>query len=247
MGQVPKRDMLVIMGDFNARVGNDVATWQGTIGRFGPEEQNGNGFRLLDFCALNGLVVTNTLFQHKPCHQHTWFHPAESTHTGRVLDYVLVNQLFRTSILDTRVYRKTYLESDHRLVVSKIRLKLKARRRRSQHVPRYQADKRYLNDAEVAEFQKALAESLATAPNGDVSKDWVTFKEGLESAQSCLPLVAEGVNEDWVTDEVREVPKKKQEAWMMWQRSPGRDALRLEYQQLKVQSRRCAEKAREEW
>ena len=54
VGQVPKRDMLVIMGDFNARVGNDVATWQGTIGRFGPEEQNGNGVRLLDFCALNG-------------------------------------------------------------------------------------------------------------------------------------------------------------------------------------------------
>ena len=75
-------------------------------------------------------------------------------------------------------------------------------------------DKRYLNDAEVAEFQKVLAESLATAPNGDVSEDWVTFKEGLESAQSCLPLVPEGVNEDWVTDEVCEVAKKKQEAWM---------------------------------
>ena len=66
--RVPRGDMLLILGDFNARVGNDSSTWHGTIGRFGPEEQNENGVRLLDFCALNGLVITNTLFQHRPCH-----------------------------------------------------------------------------------------------------------------------------------------------------------------------------------
>ena len=47
--QVPERDMLLIMGDFNARVGNDVASWRGTIGRFGPGEQNRHGEELLNF------------------------------------------------------------------------------------------------------------------------------------------------------------------------------------------------------
>ena len=37
MRQVLRRDMLVIMGDFNARVGSDAATWQGTIGDSGLE------------------------------------------------------------------------------------------------------------------------------------------------------------------------------------------------------------------
>ena len=78
--------MLVIIGDFNARVGNDPATWQGTIGQFGPGELNENGERLLDFCALNDLVVTNTLFQHRPCRQHTWFHPAQPSWAGHMLD-----------------------------------------------------------------------------------------------------------------------------------------------------------------
>ena len=115
--KVPKRDMLLIMGDFNARVGNDVEAWHRTIGRFSPHDKNDNGERLLDFCAFNNLVVTNTIFQHRPCHQLTWFHPVEKDGRGHMMDYVLVNRPFRTSILDTRVYRKTFLQSDHMLVV----------------------------------------------------------------------------------------------------------------------------------
>ena len=80
--QVLRGNMLLILGDFNARVGNDTRTWRGAIGRFGPEEQNENGLHLLDLYALNGLAITNTLFQHKPCHQMTWFHPAEASQSG---------------------------------------------------------------------------------------------------------------------------------------------------------------------
>ena len=239
--------MLMIMGDLNARAGNDAATWHGIVGRFGPEEQNENGVHLLDFCVLNGLVVTNTLFQHRPCHQHTWFHPAESSRTSHILDYVIVNQQFRSSILDTRVYRKTHLESDHRLLVSKLRLKLKARRRKAQRYPRYQVDASYLEDQQVLEFRTKLSEGLAAGPKGDVEEAWDTFKESLKSAQSCLPIVSEKVEEDWVTDEVCEVARKKQEAWMRWMKFPDDETLRQEYQQLKRQSRQSADKAREEW
>ena len=245
--QVPVRDMLLIMGDFNARVGNDMSAWRGTLGRFGPAEQNENGVKLLDFCALNGLVITNTLFQHRACHQHTWFHPAESSNGGHVLDYVLVNQRFITSILDTRVYRKTHLQSDHRLVISKVRLKLKAKRRRMQMEPRYQVDPRCLEDQQVEEFRKVLAGELEAEPKGDVEEDWCTFADSLKKAQCCLPLAPEKEEGDWVTDEVREVSRKKQEAWMRCVKSPGNVSLKQEYQKWKVQSRKCADKAREEW
>ena len=78
--------MLVIMGDFNARVGCDDEAWDGIIGRNGPNEKNSNGDRLLDFCALNNLVLTNTTFKHRRCHQYTWFHPAEEGKKGHILD-----------------------------------------------------------------------------------------------------------------------------------------------------------------
>ena len=248
--QVPRGDMLLILGDFNARVGNDTTMWQGTIGRFCPAECNENGVCLLDFCTLNGLVVTNTLFQHRPCHLEAWFHPAEASRTGNghVLDYILVNRHFRSSVLDTRVFRKTYFESDHRLLVSKLRLKLNARHKRTQQSHRRQVYARLLSDQQVCNFLSELEDKLATGPKDNVEEAGSTLKDSLTSAQSCLPFISEKAEDpDWVTDAVREVAKKKKEGRMRWQKSPGNESLRQQYHRLKVQSRQCADNAREEW
>ena len=128
--------------------------------------------KLLDFCAFNNLVVTNTLFQHRPCHQQTWFHPADSAGSGHLLDYVLINHFFRSSVLDTRVYRKTYLQSDHRLVVSRVRLKPRAKRRRSQQEPRYQTDRRLLKEDHVQEFARVMEEGLESCSTGSIEQSW---------------------------------------------------------------------------
>ena len=55
---VHERDMLVVMGDFNARVGRDHETCKGVLGRHGLERDvidNDNGHRLLELCANHGL------------------------------------------------------------------------------------------------------------------------------------------------------------------------------------------------
>ena len=43
-------------------LGNDAEAWHGILGKFGHAEKNENGVRMLDFYALNDLVVTNTVF-----------------------------------------------------------------------------------------------------------------------------------------------------------------------------------------
>ena len=79
-------DMLVIMGDFNARVGSDSSLWNSVLGPHGIGECNANGERLLDFCARNQLIVSNTWFQHKLFHQATWFRNSDCSRP--VLDLV---------------------------------------------------------------------------------------------------------------------------------------------------------------
>ena len=57
----PKRDVLFITGDWNAKVGSQETP--GVTGKFGLGMQNEAGQRLIEFCQENALVIANTLFQ----------------------------------------------------------------------------------------------------------------------------------------------------------------------------------------
>ena len=246
--KVPKRDMLLIMGDFNARVGNDVEAQHGTIGRFSPDDRNDNGERLLDFCALNNLVVTNTMFQHRPCHQQTWFHPVEKDGRGHMMDYVLVNRPFRTNILDTRVYRKTFLQSDHMLVVANVRFKLKTRRSQSQIKLRYLMREMKLESCYISEYQQLLEEALnCSVASDDPEELWGELKKAVIAARQVFVFPSDKPESDWTTDEMREISEKKARAWMRLKKFPNDPNLKVEYQRLKALAKKTAESARNAW
>ena len=59
---VHKHDILLVMGDLNAKVGEANEGYENTIGSQGVGERNENGERHVDFCGLNNLVVTGTIF-----------------------------------------------------------------------------------------------------------------------------------------------------------------------------------------
>ncbi|CAF3932499.1 unnamed protein product [Rotaria sp. Silwood1] len=68
MENVPVSDSILLIGDFNAHVGNDSQTWNGVIGPNGDKDLNNQGGLLLDFCAISGLSIMNTFFKHKDIH-----------------------------------------------------------------------------------------------------------------------------------------------------------------------------------
>ena len=57
----PQKDVLCIIGDWNAKVGSQEIP--GVTGKFGFGVQNEAGQRLTEFCQENGLVIANTCFQ----------------------------------------------------------------------------------------------------------------------------------------------------------------------------------------
>ena len=56
----PKKDVLFIIGDWNAKIGSQEIP--GVPGKFGLGIRNEAGQRLIEFCQENALVITNTLF-----------------------------------------------------------------------------------------------------------------------------------------------------------------------------------------
>ena len=69
----PKKDVLFIIGDWNAKVGSQETP--GVTGKFGLGMWNEAGQRLIEFCQENALVIANTLFQQHKRRLSTWTSP----------------------------------------------------------------------------------------------------------------------------------------------------------------------------
>ena len=66
----PKKDVLFIIGDWNAKVGSQETP--GVPGKFGLGVWNEAGQRLIEFCQQNTLVIVNTFFQQRKRRLYTW-------------------------------------------------------------------------------------------------------------------------------------------------------------------------------
>ena len=84
----PKKDVLFIIGDWNAKVGSQETS--GLTGKFGLGVQNEAAQRLIEFCQVNVLVIANTLFQQHKRSPYTWTSP--DCQYQIQIDYILCSQ-----------------------------------------------------------------------------------------------------------------------------------------------------------
>ena len=65
-------DKLILLGDFNARVGKDTEIWSNTMGGHGVGSMNNSGLRHLSFCVEHKLPIVITIFQPKNKYTEMW-------------------------------------------------------------------------------------------------------------------------------------------------------------------------------
>ena len=117
----PQKDVLFIIGDWNAKVGSQET--RGVTGEFGLGVRNEAGQRLIAFRQENALVVANTLFQQHKRTLYTWTSP-DGQHQNQI-DYILCSQRWRSSIQSATTRPRADCGSDHDLLIAKFRLKLR--------------------------------------------------------------------------------------------------------------------------
>ena len=114
----PQKDVLFIIGDWNAKVGSPETP--GVTGKFDLGVQNEAGQRLIEFCQEMALVIANSLFQQHRRRLYTWTSP-DGWHRNQS-DYILCSQRWRSSIQSAKTRPGADCGSDHELLFAKLDL-----------------------------------------------------------------------------------------------------------------------------
>jgi hypothetical protein len=125
--KVPRSDVSIVLGDMNAKVGEDNSGREENMGKHGVGSLNENGELFADFCVLNNLVIGGSIFPHKRHHKSTWISP--DGRTENQIDHFAISRRWRTSMQDVRVKRGADAASDHHLLVAEVKIKLLSHKR----------------------------------------------------------------------------------------------------------------------
>ncbi|VDO75261.1 unnamed protein product [Schistosoma margrebowiei] len=91
----PRKDLTILMGDLNAKVGMDNTGYEDIMGL---GERNKNGERFANLCAFNKMVICGTIFSHKRIQKTTWTSPDHTMQSQ--INHVCINKTFRRTIED---------------------------------------------------------------------------------------------------------------------------------------------------
>nr|VZI46790.1 unnamed protein product [Spirometra erinaceieuropaei] len=207
LATVSKADKLIVLGDFSARVGTDHTAWRGVLGPHGLLSSNDNGLLLLRTCSEHRFILTNTFFCLPQREKATWRHPR--TRQWHLLDYVLLRRRDQRDVLVTKAIAGADGWTDHRLIVSKMRIRLQPRRRPQGKRPPGKLNVALLSlPAHHLHFSNELDQRLdnlpiadaAAAENASVENRWCQLRDTVQSTALAVLGRARRQHQDWFDD-----------------------------------------------
>ncbi|XP_047472864.1 uncharacterized protein LOC125027771 [Penaeus chinensis] len=242
--KVPPKDQVILLGDFNARVGSDYEAWPSCLGKLNVGKVNENGQRLLEFCTRLNLCVANSFFQTKPQNKVSWRHP-RSKHWHQ-LDLVLVRRSNLNSIKVVRSYHSADCDTDHLLVCRKVKLSPKK-------MFCYKAKgKPRLNTANmqdpvlVSQFTNLFEKEYSIIESNPAEKRWQSLKSAMHSCALATFGRKKTKSSDWFETKskiLNPVIVKKRQMQCVYNKHPIREnlyKLRQARNEAKQMVRRCA-------
>ena len=203
VNDIPKRDHLFIMGDFNCKLGNLHNTYPNSIGKHTTGNYNPRGEQLAKFCASNNLVVTNTLFQKRKLF--TWTSPDGKTKNQ--IDFILTRKsTIRQRLLDSSVLNLPDI-SDHKMVRTQVRISFSWPKK---PMRKQKPDLTTLLTDDRKTFQLKLSNKFAvlkTDPEPKVLLNDITTAI-LETARETLPL-KNPAEPDWMSTATKQAIETK--------------------------------------
>ncbi|CAF1313999.1 unnamed protein product [Adineta ricciae] len=212
LSTVPSKDLLLIMGDFNARIGKQQNyTSNNVVGPHTTDHINENGQRLVDLCS-------------KRPHHYQYILPAQ-THTSNHLDASWKQEMAHTRLYSRQSAAAGTIGTDHHLLVTKLKLHLKSRRKRQKQRCGRLDIKKLKNGACIEAFQAELMNRPSTTdPNNvTINAKYSEFATHINNiGQNIFKLDDNNRKQkEWLTDEILEIVDMKAKAFLEWQNHRG--------------------------
>uniref|UniRef100_H3ABM4 Reverse transcriptase domain-containing protein n=1 Tax=Latimeria chalumnae TaxID=7897 RepID=H3ABM4_LATCH len=209
----PKKDILVVQGSWNAKIGPDAyEDWKGTAGSFGWGSTNNRSLKLLGFATFYNLclqIVYTCTSHHKE--QHGFFQTERSI-TG--IDYILIKKCFQSSInmAGTRTFPGVGVGSGHDLIAMTLKMKLKKHPRPANTRIRYDLEK--LKDPNVTkDFNNQIGGKLVPFLLMDQDAETLSrnISEGLSETAAKIIRKARFRRQPWSTNDILDLCDQQRE------------------------------------
>ena len=207
--QVKSQDVRIVMGDFNSKVGKEREA--ATVGPFGIGELNERGERLIEWCKEQKMAVMNTWFKNHPRRCWTWKSPGDRTRNQ--IDYFLIQQRFRNSILSCKSMPGADCGSDHNPVIATMRLKLK-KLKKAKRTAKLQINL-LQSDHDIKEAYKISIQNRFEALDQltEVEEMWEMMKDNIsEAAKEHIPVTKRKEDKKWMKPEILELMEERRKA-----------------------------------
>jgi hypothetical protein len=225
---VPTTQGIIILGDLNARLGNQKLDGLKQI--CNEAIFNDNGEKLIDFCARHELRINNTFFPHKEQHKYTFIN---SRGEKSIIDFIITNRYFKpTQIIDVRALTSANVGTDHHLVLCKLNIE---KPRKIQKPPKIVSK---LNIESISDdstrilYQNRLSQYLINNPvldSDNVDQAWIKVKSAIDKAASealekrNININTERNTKPWFNDDVRRLAEDKKKSYLTYRSNPSNE------------------------
>ena len=207
--RISQDDKIILLGDFNARVGRNHDIWHGVIEHHGVGNINSSGLRLLFLWSELVLAITNTFFQLRDMYKTSWMHP-RSNH-WHLIEYVIVRRRDLNEVLITRAMRGAECSTDHRLIRSTLRLTVRPPTRRQN--PRHKLNVYAAHNQNIREeLRNAIDQYLSNISTtttltctSNLTMEWQALSSARQTASQSILGSMERRHQDWFDDNATDI------------------------------------------
>ncbi|KAK0147897.1 Craniofacial development protein 2 [Merluccius polli] len=250
LSKVPKEDKIILLGDFNARVGRNHNLWRGTLGKEGVGNTNSNVTLLLTKCSEHNLVITNTLFHQKNTFKISWMHPRSKL--WHLIDYVIVRTKDRRDVLNTRAMTSADdCWTDHHLIRSIMSIHLMRKRRMQKRKSRPKFNIERLGDPTYQQqLQAALSADLPKQYPTDAEKHWGRLSSTIINCSKSILGHKKRKHQDWYDEndtEIQQLLAIKRHTFITWQNNINCKVKRAAHAKAKAATQLNIRKLKNQW